>query len=84
MPDAYVVREMIAAEQLEFADLLRRLTPEEWKQPSLCEGWSVQAAEHPPVHRHPARRAPSPAPPALLFDDIFKKLLLSYKKILLL
>ena len=29
------------------------------------------AAEHPPVNRPPEPRAPSTAPPALLFDDIF-------------
>ena len=33
------------------------------------------AAEHAPVHRPPAPRAPSPAPPALLFDDILKKII---------
>jgi uncharacterized protein (TIGR03083 family) len=41
MTDAYNLREMVADEQREFAELLRGLTPEEWASPSLCAGWPV-------------------------------------------
>jgi uncharacterized protein (TIGR03083 family) len=53
MPDAYVVREMIAAEQREFADLLRSLTSEDWQRASLCRGWSVhEVVIHIAIHSH--------------------------------
>jgi uncharacterized protein (TIGR03083 family) len=39
--ESYELRNMIEAEQLEFADLLRGLTSEQWAAPSLCAGWSV-------------------------------------------
>ena len=53
MPDAYVVREMVAAEQREFGALLRGLTPQDWAAPSLCTGWSVQdAVIHITIHTH--------------------------------
>jgi uncharacterized protein (TIGR03083 family) len=53
MPDAYVLREMIAAEQRDFADCLRRLTPADWETPSLCTGWSVhEAVIHITIHTH--------------------------------
>lgn len=53
MPDAYVVREMIAAEQREFAELLRGLAPEEWETPSLCTNWSVHdVVIHIAIHSH--------------------------------
>jgi uncharacterized protein (TIGR03083 family) len=53
MPDAHVVREMVAAEQREFADLLRSLTPEDWETPSLCAGWSVhEVVIHIAIHSH--------------------------------
>ena len=53
MADAYVVRNMVAAEQREFADFLRGLTPEEWESPSLCSGWSVrEVVIHIAIHSH--------------------------------
>ncbi len=33
---------VINQERAALADLLERLTPEEWERPSLCEGWSVR------------------------------------------
>jgi len=41
MTEAYELRNMIEAEQLEFAGMLRGLTPDQWAVPSLCEGWTV-------------------------------------------
>lgn len=38
-PDA--VQAAVRAERLHLADLLDGLSPSEWSQPSLCEGWSV-------------------------------------------
>jgi uncharacterized protein (TIGR03083 family) len=53
MPDAYILREMIAAEQREFAGFLRNLAPEDWQTPSLCAGWSVHdAVIHITIHTH--------------------------------
>jgi uncharacterized protein (TIGR03083 family) len=44
---------MIAAEQREFADLLRGLTPDDWETPSLCAGWSVhEVVIHIAIHSH--------------------------------
>ncbi|HTD49614.1 MAG TPA: maleylpyruvate isomerase N-terminal domain-containing protein, partial [Acidimicrobiia bacterium] len=36
--------ETIAAERLALADLLERLTPEQWATASLCGGWTVREA----------------------------------------
>jgi uncharacterized protein (TIGR03083 family) len=41
MTEAYELRVMVEAEQAEFADVLRSLTPDQWDAPSLCAGWSV-------------------------------------------
>src|SRR6185436_16566515 len=41
MVEAYELRNMVEHEQVEFAKLLRGLTPEQWEVPSLCAGWSV-------------------------------------------
>jgi uncharacterized protein (TIGR03083 family) len=47
------MREMIAAEQREFADLLRGLTDKDWETPSLCAGWSVhEVVIHIAIHVH--------------------------------
>ena len=55
MPDAYIVRNMVEAEQREFAELLRGLTPGDWETPSLCDGWSVhEAVIHIAIHSHTA------------------------------
>ena len=35
------IRELIAAERRELADLLRQLPADEWGRPTLCEGWQV-------------------------------------------
>jgi uncharacterized protein (TIGR03083 family) len=53
MTDAYVLREMVAREQADFAAMLRDLTPEQWATPSLCRGWSVHdAVLHITWHTH--------------------------------
>ena len=53
MTDAYVLRDMVASEQAEFAAMLRELTPEQWAAPSLCRGWSVHdAVLHIAWHTH--------------------------------
>ena len=53
MTDAYALRNMVAAEQVDFAALLQGLTPEQWEAPSLCRGWSVHdAVIHIAVHAH--------------------------------
>ena len=53
MTEAYELRNMIEAEQLEFAGMLRGLTPEQWEVASLCEGWSVHdAVVHIAWHTH--------------------------------
>ncbi|BBY16083.1 maleylpyruvate isomerase family mycothiol-dependent enzyme [Mycolicibacterium litorale] len=36
------VRTLARLERLEFADLLDRMTPEQWASPSLCAGWTVR------------------------------------------
>jgi uncharacterized protein (TIGR03083 family) len=41
MTEAYELRNLIEAEQTDFAAMLRELTPEQWAVPSLCEGWTV-------------------------------------------
>jgi uncharacterized protein (TIGR03083 family) len=59
MADAYALRNMVEAEQADFAALLRGLTPEQWETPSLCRGWSVHdAVIHIAIHAHttPAQR----------------------------
>ena len=53
MTEAYELRNMIEAEQLEFAAMLRGLTPEQWEVASLCEGWTVHdAVVHIAWHTH--------------------------------
>src|SRR6476660_8122926 len=53
MTDAYVLRNMVEAEQSEFAALLRTLKPEQWELPSLCSRWSVHdAVIHIAIHSH--------------------------------
>lgn len=53
MTDAYVLRNMVEAEQAEFVALLRELTPAQWELPSLCAGWSVHdAVIHIAIHAH--------------------------------
>ncbi len=57
MTDAYVLREMVGAEQVEFAALLRGLTPEQWAAASLCRGWSVHdVVIHIANHAHTTAR----------------------------
>src|SRR5690242_16731248 len=34
--------QLIGEHRLAIADLLERLTPQEWEQPSLCTGWRVR------------------------------------------
>jgi uncharacterized protein (TIGR03083 family) len=51
--EAYELRNMVEDEQVEFAEFLRRLTPEQWQMPSLCKGWSVHdAVIHIAIHAH--------------------------------
>ena len=53
MADAYELRNMVEAEQSDFASLLRGLTPEQWSAPSLCSGWSVHdTVIHIAIHAH--------------------------------
>ena len=53
MTDAYALRNMVEAEQDDFATLLRGLTSEQWETPSLCKGWSVHdAVIHIAIHAH--------------------------------
>ncbi len=53
MADAYELRNLVEAEQADFATMLRGLTPEQWKAPSLCRGWSVHdAVIHIAIHSH--------------------------------
>jgi uncharacterized protein (TIGR03083 family) len=53
MTDDYELRNMVEAEQAEFAEMLRGLTPEQWSVPSLCGGWSVHdAVIHITIHAH--------------------------------
>jgi uncharacterized protein (TIGR03083 family) len=53
MTDPYVLRQMVAAEQAEFATMLGELTPEQWAAPSLCHGWSVHdVVVHIAIHSH--------------------------------
>jgi uncharacterized protein (TIGR03083 family) len=59
MTDAYELRNMVEAEQADFATLLRGLTAEQWAAPSLCKGWSIHdAVIHIAIHSHtgPAQR----------------------------
>lgn len=39
--DREQIRLAVEAERLSLADLLDELSPEEWRTPSLCEGWTV-------------------------------------------
>lgn len=58
MADTERVRSQIAAEQQEFADLLRGLTAEQLAAPSLCAGWSVRdVAIHVAWHIHMRKSA---------------------------
>lgn len=45
--------QVVAAEQAEFAAMLRTLSPEEWSTPSLCSKWSVRdVVIHTAAHIH--------------------------------
>jgi uncharacterized protein (TIGR03083 family) len=51
----YELRNMIEDDQVEFAEMLRALSPEQWQAPSLCAGWSVHdAVIHIAWHAHTA------------------------------
>ncbi len=53
MTEAYQLRNMVEAEQADFASLLRPLTPAQWVTPSLCQGWSVyDTVIHIAIHAH--------------------------------
>ena len=55
MTETYELRNMIEDEQVEFAEMLRGLLPEQWETPSLCKGWSVHdAVIHIAWHEHVA------------------------------
>ncbi|MEE1783469.1 maleylpyruvate isomerase family mycothiol-dependent enzyme [Streptomyces sp. SP17BM10] len=41
-PDPAWLREQIAAERIELADVLDSLTAGQWNSPSLCAGWTVR------------------------------------------
>jgi len=42
--EQYELRNMVEAEQVEFAKVLRGLAPEQWETPSLCAKWTVHDA----------------------------------------
>ena len=45
--------DMFTTEQEAFANLIRDLTPEQWKLPSLCPGWTVRdVVVHAAFHSH--------------------------------
>jgi uncharacterized protein (TIGR03083 family) len=53
MAGAYELRNMVEAEQADFAALLRGLISEQWAAPSLCKGWSIHdAVIHIAIHAH--------------------------------
>ena len=53
MVEQYELRNMVEAEQVEFAKALRGLTPEQWETPSLCAKWTVHdAVMHITWHSH--------------------------------
>jgi uncharacterized protein (TIGR03083 family) len=55
MTENYEIRNMIEDEQVEFAEMLRGLTPEQWEMPSLCKGWSIHdEVIHIAYHEHVA------------------------------
>jgi uncharacterized protein (TIGR03083 family) len=55
MTETYEVRNMIEDEQVEFAEMLRGLTAEQWEMPSLCKGWSIHdEVIHIAYHEHVA------------------------------
>jgi uncharacterized protein (TIGR03083 family) len=63
MTEPYELRNMVEDEQVEFAELLRGLTVEQWEMPSLCKAWSIHdAAIHIAIHAHSsgAQRVLSP------------------------
>src|SRR5205809_2643056 len=57
MAERYELRNMVDAEQVEFAKLLRGLTADQWETPSLCAKWTVrEAVIHIAVHSHTSGR----------------------------
>jgi uncharacterized protein (TIGR03083 family) len=55
MAERYELNNMIEDEQVEFAEFLRGLTPEQWDMPSLCKGWSIHdEVIHIAYHEHVA------------------------------
>ena len=55
MTETYEVRNMIEDEQVEFAEVLRGLTSDQWEMPSLCNGWSIHdTVIHIAWHEHVA------------------------------
>ena len=57
MAERYELRNMVEAEQVEFAKLLRGLTADQWETPSLCAKWTVrEAVIHIAVHSHTSGR----------------------------
>src|SRR6476620_1790144 len=55
MTETYELRNMVEDEQVEFAEMLRGLSPEQWEMPSLCKGWSIHdEVIHIAYHEHVA------------------------------
>jgi hypothetical protein len=53
MTSVHSTAQFIAAEQAEFAAMLRTLPPEDWSTPSLCSTWSVRdVVIHTAAHIH--------------------------------
>lgn len=56
--DREQIRRAIEAVRLSLADLLDGLSPEDWRTPSLCDGWTVHEVV---AHLTPATRLSKPA-----------------------
>ena len=55
MVETYELRNMIEDEQVDFAELLRGLAPQQWDAPSLCKRWSIHdEVIHIAYHEHVA------------------------------
>jgi uncharacterized protein (TIGR03083 family) len=57
MADTTTLLTRAEAEQRDFVDVLRGLTPEQWASPSLCAKWTVrEAVMHTAIHTHQTLR----------------------------
>jgi uncharacterized protein (TIGR03083 family) len=57
MADTTTLLSLAEAEQRDFAELLRELTPAQWAAPSLCPKWTVrETVMHTTIHTHQTLR----------------------------